>query len=109
MIFEFVLDVTRRGKSAPHINHRDFSGLAELYRANDEFGQEHRLFQFGGRAKEGGDDFPAGIRRSRRKENAGDAAWRNNCFSGVSSLRTAFRILNAICPQDVEAADNLEQ
>src|SRR5213078_2880153 len=42
--------------------------------------------------------FLAGTSAEPAKRKRGGRCWRNNCFSGVSSLRTAFRILEGNLP-----------
>ena len=42
--------------------------------------------------------FLAGTLAEPAKRKRGGRCWRNNCFSGVSSLRTAFRILEGNLP-----------
>lgn len=42
--------------------------------------------------------FLAGTFAEPAKRKRGGRCWRNNCFSGVSSLRTAFRILEGSLP-----------
>jgi len=42
--------------------------------------------------------FLAGNFAEPAKRKRGGRCWRNNCFSGVSSLRTAFRILEGSLP-----------
>src|SRR6266487_1460236 len=42
--------------------------------------------------------FLAGTFAEPAKRKRGGRCWRNNCFSGVSSLRTAFRILEGNLP-----------
>src|SRR5207244_4691744 len=42
--------------------------------------------------------FVSGTFAEPAKRKRGGRCWRNNCFSGVSSLRTAFRILEGNLP-----------
>src|SRR5206468_11527615 len=48
--------------------------------------------------KRAGMTFLAGNFAEPAKRKRGGRCWRNNCFSGVSSLRTAFRILEGNLP-----------